>query len=178
MDTFYHLYNRALRNELLFSGPADYLRCLRLLKACAERYGVGVVAYCLMPTHYHLVLRAADERAPARCLQTLFNGYVQAVNRLRERRGPLCEGRYRRRSISSDEHLLQVCAYVHLNPVRAGIVASPEEWPYSNYLEWVGARSGTLVDRALVAELAAGYGDYAALVRSQLPPSEGENVTG
>ena len=122
---YYHIYNRALDGQALFGAERDYVRCLWLIKQNARRYEVSVIAYCLMPTHYHLILRQDGKMPVSRFVQTVFNAYVQAVNKLRERRGPLFEGRFRCRAIEDDEYLLQVCRYIHLNPVKAGLVASP-----------------------------------------------------
>jgi putative transposase len=158
--SFYHLYNRALSGVLLFASPDDYKRLLRMLKAHLECYQAAIIAYCLLPTHYHFVLRQNGEVPLSRLVQTLFNGYVQATNKARQRRGPRCEGRFHAKLIGTDDHLLQVCRYVHLNPVEAGLVTRPEEWPWSNYREWMGLRHGNLVCREVVEALVAVYGDY------------------
>jgi putative transposase len=158
--SFYHLYNRALSGVLLFSSPDDYKRLLRMLKAHLECYQAAIIAYCLLPTHYHFVLRQNGEVPLSRLVQTLFNGYVQATNKARQCRGPRCEGRFHAKLIGTDDHLLQVCRYVHPNPVEAGLVTRPEEWPWSNYREWMGLRHSNLVCREVVEALVAVYGDY------------------
>lgn len=115
-----------------------------------------------------------DRGFMSRCVQTLFNAYVQATNRRRARRGPLFEGRFRQRRIVDDDDLAQVCRYVHGNPVAAGLVAAPHDWAYSNYREWIGQRRGALVEPEAVRALEAIVGDWAAFVsaRAQLagPP--------
>ena len=83
-------------------------------------------------------------------MQRLFNSYTQAYNRQQGRSGTLFQGRARHILVDKDEYLLHLARYIHLNPVRAGIVQRPGDWPYSNYLEWVDQRTGSLVDREFV----------------------------
>jgi len=64
----------------------------------------------------------------------------------------LLEGRYKSILVNTDEYVIHLCRYIHLNPVRAGLVKDPSQWPYSNYLEWVGKRDGILVDREFVSQ--------------------------
>ena len=66
--------------------------------------------------------------------------------------GTLFEGRFRAKVVRSTSHLLHLCRYIHGNPVKDGMVVEPCAWPYSNYLEWIGERSGTLVDRGFTQE--------------------------
>lgn len=100
-DRYYHIYNRALSGALLFESADDYKRLLRMLKPLLELHRATVIAYCLLPTHFHLVLRQDGEVPLSRLVQTLLNGYVQATNKRRQRRGPLCEGRFHAKAIKS-----------------------------------------------------------------------------
>jgi putative transposase len=105
-----------------------------------------------MPNHYHFVLRQDGDIPISTFIQRLFQIYTQAFNKQQGRKGPLFEGRFRHVHVDRDEYVIHLCRYVHLNPVTAGLVSDPAEWPYSNYLEWIEARSGTLVDRAFVRQ--------------------------
>jgi putative transposase len=146
----YHLYNRAVTGECLFLTPGNYEHCLRLVKRYAPRYRVTVIAYCLMPNHYHLLVRQESDAPLSRFVNVLFNAYVQAVNRQRYRRGPLFEGRFKHIWVDRGEYLIHLCRYIHLNPVKAGLAAQPDGWPYSNYLEWLDRRAGSLKDAAFI----------------------------
>ncbi|MEW6360396.1 MAG: transposase [Planctomycetota bacterium] len=162
---YYHIYNRGAGKAPIFFQPDDYEHCLRLIKRHREQYGVCVVAYCLMPNHYHFCLRQEGEQALSRFMAIIFNSYVQAVNRRRERAGTLFQGRFRHAWIDREEYLAHLCRYIHLNPVKANLASRPGEWPYSNYPEWVGARSGTLKDQGLISALfptAAAYERFVA----------------
>ncbi len=149
-DRFYHLFNRGCNREDIFFSQKNYEYLLRKVKATHEKYGAGIVAYCLMPNHYHFLLQQQTERPLSDWIQQLFNGYTQAVNKERGRSGTLFQGRTRRVLLETDEQLIHVARYIHANPVVAGLAERPEEWAYSNYLEWIEARPGTLVLRELV----------------------------
>ncbi len=147
---YYHIYNRGANRERIFFNADNYLYCLRLMKKHLRRCQIIVIAYCLMPNHYHFLLRQDGDISLAKAIGSLFNAYVLAVNRQQERSGTLFEGRFEAVHVDKESYLLHLCRYIHANPVKAGLVADPGEWPYSNYLEWVGERPGTLVDREFV----------------------------
>jgi len=111
-----------------------------------------MIAYCLMPNHYHFLLRQDGASAAGLLAQRVFNSYTKAYNRRYEQSGTLFEHRYQAKPIWTHSHLLHLCRYIHINPVRVGLVADPADWPYSNYLEWIGERNGPLVDRGFVRE--------------------------
>jgi len=147
---YYHVYNRGAGRGTLFFHAQNYLYCLRLIKRHSQRYGITIIAYCLMPNHYHFLLRQESDVPISKFINVLFNAYVQAVNRQQNRSGTLFEGRFRHVCIDREEYLVHLCRYIHLNPVKAGLVESPEDWPYSSYLEWIGQRSGTLKDEDFI----------------------------
>jgi REP element-mobilizing transposase RayT len=124
---YYHVYNRGAGRGLLFFNPGNYEYCLRLVKRYSERYGVAVIAYCLMPNHYHFLLRQETDEPLSRFINVLFNAYVQAVSRQQERTGTLFEGRFHHVWVDREEYLVHLCRYVHLNPVKAELVSLPED---------------------------------------------------
>jgi len=97
-------------------------------------------------------------------MQGLFNSYVQALNLQRERTGTLFEGRFKYKRVEKWEYLMMLCRYIHLNPVKAKLVAKPEDWEYSNYLEWVGLRDSPLVDMGFVRDHYSSGEEYAIFV--------------
>jgi putative transposase len=149
---YYHIYNRGVGRGLLFFNPGNYKHCLRLVKRYCQKYGITVIAYCLMPNHYHFLLRQETDEPLSKFINVLFNAYVQAVNRQQDRTGTLFEGRFRHVWVDREEYLVHLCRYIHLNPVEAKLVSQAGDWPYSNYLEWVNQRSGTLKDEAFIRE--------------------------
>jgi REP element-mobilizing transposase RayT len=152
----------------IFATPDNYVYLLRKVKGLLEELPISVLAYCLMPNHYHFVLRQDGEISISTLIQRLFQTYTQAFNKQQERKGPLFEGRFRHVHVDRNEYVLHLCRYVHLNPVAAGLVLDPAEWPCSNYLEWIDARPGTLVDRTFVRHFFSTPKAYIAFVQEQL----------
>lgn len=170
-DHYYHVYNRGCNRQRIFANDGNYVYLLRRCQSFLADSPLTVIAYCLMPNHYHFLLRPEEDGALSRFIQRLFNSYTQAFNRQQGRSGTLFEGRAKTVLVDTDEYVLHVCRYIHLNPVRAGLVTHPGLWRYSNYLEWVQQRAGTLVDRDFVRQYFATPADYEAFVMSEVSPS-------
>jgi len=147
---FYHVYNRGAGGQPIFREEENYLFLLRRIKEHATPLEISVVAYCLIPNHYHLLLRQDGLEPAGRLPQRVFNSYTKAVNKRYDRTGTLFEGPYKAVHVDRDSYLLHLCRYIHANPLKHGLVSDLAQWPYSNYHEWIGERSGTLVDRAFV----------------------------
>ena len=165
---YFHLYNRGAHRVSLFREPDNYVFVLRKVKKYVSELELTVIAYCLLPNHYHFLLRQAGEHRAGLLPQRVFNSYSKAYNRRYGHSGTLFEGPYKAKEVRSDAHLIQLCPYIHANPVIHGLVASPHEWIYSNYLEWVGERGGTLVDRGFVLDHFASPREYRAFVQEYM----------
>ncbi|MBN1249450.1 MAG: transposase [Anaerolineae bacterium] len=152
-ECYYHVYNRGVNHAPVFFGARNYVYFLRLLKQNVERYEVAVTAYCLMPNHYHLLIRPASDDGVRRLMKSLAGSYVQAVNLELGRNGSLFEGRFRAVWVDREAYLMHLARYIHLNPVEAKLVSRPEEWAYSNYRDVIGLRCGMLKDTTLVPGL-------------------------
>ena len=161
----YHIYNRGAGRQAIFQEDENYRFWLRRLKQYAAELDVSVIAYCLMPNHYHLLLRQNGESSAGRLAQQTCNSYSKAFNKRYDRTGTLFEGPYKAIHVDRDGYLLDLCRYIHANPVNHGLATSVEDWPYSNYLEWIGTRPGSLVDREPVREWFPEDGDYARFVQ-------------
>jgi len=160
---YYHIYNRGAGQQLIFREEDNYLFVLRLMKMYTSALHITVIAYCLMPNHYHFLLRQDDEQSAGLLPQRVFNRYAKAFNKRYHYTGTLFEGRYKAVLVDKDDYLLHLCRYIHANPVKDGIVSRLEEWPYSNYLEWIRSRNGTLFDPHFVQEhfpVAQAYGRF------------------
>jgi REP element-mobilizing transposase RayT len=163
-EQYYHIYNRGASRGRVFFTDDNYEYCLRMVKKYRMRYQVSIIAYCLMPNHYHFLLRQEGDQGISRFVQTLFNSYVQALNRQCNRSGTLFEGRFKHVHVGRLDYVVYLGRYIHRNPVRADLVSRPEHWPYSNYLDVVGDRSGTLKDEAFYRQMFATPADYSDFV--------------
>src|SRR5262245_34942320 len=126
-----HLVQRGNNHEPCFFAESDYLAYLRWLERAASAYRVSVHAYVLMPNHVHLLATPGVEGGISKMMQYLGRQYVQHVNRARGRSGTLWERRYHA-SLVETEALLPLYRYIESNPVRAGMVASPEQYRWSS----------------------------------------------
>jgi REP element-mobilizing transposase RayT len=133
----YHLTSRGNEKKNVYSDDGDRETFLRVLARVNDRYHWICHAYCLMDNHYHLLIETPDGNLSLGMRQ--LNGvYTQAYNKRYGRTGHLFQGRYKAVLIQKDSHLLEVCRYVVLNPVRARSVENPWDWKWSSY----GATSG------------------------------------
>lgn len=174
-DHYYHIYNRGNNRQAIFFESANYLYLLRGIKkyVCPA---ASIIAYCLMPTHYHMLVRVKGSqnsefsensefsRAVSKAMMRLSVSYTRAVNKRFGRVGSLFQGQFQAKPIQQYGHLLNLCVYIHANPVKDGLVDAPEDWTYSNYLEWIGLRDGTLVDRDFIQEHFNSPEEYRSLV--------------
>lgn len=162
---FYHFYNRGAHRLCLFREPDNYVFALRRTKKYVRHLDLSLVAYCLLPNHYHLLVRQDGEHEAGLLPQRVFNSYSKAYNKRYDHSGTLFEGPYCVVQVDDEIHLLHLCLYIHANPVTHGLVAELAAWPYSNYLEWIEERPGTLVDRDFVHGHFPSPGDYRKFVR-------------
>jgi len=149
---YYHIYNRGFDRSSIFREEDNYLFVLRKLKNYLAQLELTVIAYCLMPNHYHWLIRQNGDFSAGLLAQRVFNGYTKAYNLRYNRSGTLFQGPYKVQKINNIDHLLNLCRYIHCNPVKDGLLSKLENWPYSNYLEWVGKRKGSLVEKKFVSQ--------------------------
>lgn len=164
----YHFYNRGAHRASIFREPKNYIYVLQKIKFYALKYQLTIIAYVLMPNHYHFLVQQ-NSAHPARFLpQYVFNSYSKAYNRMYRHSGTLFEDKYKVKLIQSKSHLLHLCRYIHGNPVKDGLVAEPADWQYSNYLDWIGERDGTLFDPEFVSAYFESPQHYQQFVRDDL----------
>ena len=125
-----------------------------------------------MPNHYHFLLRQDGTEKISAFVQRTFNSYVKAFNKAYLRTGTLFEGPFKSIDIERDNHLTHLCRYIHRNPLEAGLVTNLDDWPYSNYLEWIGKRAATLYDANFVKDQFINSDDYERFVLDYVPPKE------
>lgn len=128
-----HLIQRGNNREPIFGVDEDYAFYLECLQDAAERFGCAIHAYVLMTNHVHLLATPETEQSLAKTLQSVGRRYVQYFNHTYDRTGTLWEGRYKATLIDSEQYLLTCMRYIELNPVRAGMVAHPRDYPWSSY---------------------------------------------
>lgn len=127
----YHLTSRGDRREPIYRDDVDRQCQLGVLAQALARFDASVLAYCLMGNHYHLVLQTHAGQL-SRLMRHLNGVYTQAFNRRHAVTGHLFQGRFKALLVDRDEQLAALCRYVERNPVAAGLVPRPADWPWSS----------------------------------------------
>jgi putative transposase len=140
-----HLIQRGNNRQAIFLADEDYAFYLECLEDAAHQQGLLIHAYVLMTNHVHLLATPGAAEATGKCLQSLGRRYVQQFNQRHARSGTLWEGRYKATLIDSERYLLTCMRYIELNPVRAGMVAVPEDYPWCSHGVNAGGAGGRLI---------------------------------
>ena len=133
----YHLTSRGDRREDIYLDDADRVMFLEVLAEVCDRFRWVCHAYCLMSNHYHLLIETRDSTL-AKSMRQLNGVFTQRSNRRHHRVGHVFQGRYKAILVQKEAYLLELARYVVLNPVRAGMVRSARDWPWSSYRATAG----------------------------------------
>ena len=179
----HHVIQRGNNRQAIFVDADDRQRFLDELGEHAKARGVAVHAYVLMDNHVHLLATPDAPDSLPLMMQGVGRTYVRWFNRRHGSTGTLWEGRYRSTLIEAERYLLACMAYIDLNPVRAGMVATPTDYPWSSHAHLVGLRHDPLVTpHPLYWQLGntpfARERAYADLVAAGLPPATREALAG
>jgi putative transposase len=162
----YHIYNQGNNGETIFYADGDYLEFLGLFRKYVYTH-CTVLAYCLMPNHFHFLIYATEDSAAIKRIgnidscelsngfRLLQSSYAQYINKKEKRTGSLFRQKAKAKSmIDGDvQHQFTAFHYIHQNPFKAGLVKKLEDWYYSSFRDFAGLRNGTLCDRVLAEQL-------------------------
>ena len=132
-NAYYHILNRGNNRQRIFLKEADYKKFLELMQVYFKPLDIAVIHYVIMSNHYHLILRIKSVGSLKRGMQQLNQVYARYFRKVHGGAGYLWQGRYKSFVIESGKYLLECGIYIELNPVRAGIVKSPDEYKWSSY---------------------------------------------
>lgn len=113
----------------------------RISELTRDGQRIQVIAYCIMPTHFHLIVKQLENNGVSEFLRKSLNAYARYFNVRYKRKGTLWMSRFKNVLVENDEQLLHLTRYLHLNPVSAGLVRKADNWPYSSYREYVERKS-------------------------------------
>lgn len=133
----YHVTSRGDRQEAIYETDGDRQLFLSVLSGVCEHYHWLCHAYCLMDNHYHLLIETPEGNL-SKGMRQLNGLYTQGFNRAHKRVGHVFQGRYKAILVDKEDYLLEVARYIVLNPVRARMVRSAKDWPWSSYRATVG----------------------------------------
>lgn len=153
-NSYYHVYNRGVENRNIFLDKKDYETFLYYLYIytsnpleIAKKYPdmpsrlkaknlsdeIYLVAYCLMPNHFHLLLKQKSDRSMPKLVKQIINGYITYFNKKYQRRGTIFQGKYKSMRVGSEYLLMQIIRFIHLNPSIAGLCVDLKDYPWSSY---------------------------------------------
>jgi putative transposase len=131
-DAWYHVMNRGRRQEEIFTDHYDFGTFLKLLEQSTLLWDIRIAAYCMMSNHYHLLIQTPRANL-SRAMRHIDGIYTQRFNRRHKMVGQLFAGRYRSILVDADAYLLQLVRYIHRNPLRAGMVTKPDQYPWTSH---------------------------------------------
>lgn len=136
---FYHVTSRGNERKAVFQSSRDREKFLSYLESAHDRYGAVIHVYCLMENHYHLLLETPRGNL-SQILHHINGAYTTYFNIKRKRSGHLFQGRFKGILVERDAYCKELSRYIHLNPVRAGLVKSPSEYGWSSYRYYIGSK--------------------------------------
>lgn len=171
-----HVIVRGNNRAEIFCADADYQFYLEKLQQACEKHACKLHAYVLMTNHVHLLITPQEEQSIGKAMQMLGRYYVQYYNYTYQRTGTLWEGRYKATLVDSEAYLLTCMRYIELNPVRAGMLAHPSDYPWSSYRSNAQGQTNELVTphleyRRLGKTDEERHAAYRLLFKSHIPES-------
>lgn len=166
----YHIFNRGVEKRIIFTDRRERIRFLESIKYyqqinpqikfsqatpneredTSDEKLVELLSYCLMPNHFHLLLKQLQENGISTFIRRLIDSYTRYFNTKNERVGPLFQGPFKAVRIESDEQLIHVTRYIHLNPLVGYLVKDLRNFEWSSYLDYIGARINHLCKKEIV----------------------------
>lgn len=203
---YYHIYNCGVEKRDIFLSNTDYIRFLDVISYYKfdqklpftqfqrldkegkflyanfnpkgwESLRIRLISYCLMPNHFHFLLKPVKENGITQFISDISNSYTRYFNIKNERIGSLLQGTFKSKEISAEPSLLQVSRYIHLNPIVStktnpnNSLRKPENYPFSSYKEWIMPKGSNLVDQEEILiwiRPAGGREDYKKFVESEM----------
>jgi REP element-mobilizing transposase RayT len=129
----YHINNRGLQKKKIFFDREDYKYFLKKMFEYKDKFSIEVIFYCLMPNHFHLIIRQNTGIGTIQFISMVQLLYAKYFNKKYGRKGQLFEGRYRPKVIKDQKYMMQLIRYLMENPVRAGLVKKPEDWEFLSF---------------------------------------------
>ncbi len=157
--SYYHVYNRGNNYQTIFFERENYLHFLKLVRRYLIANNILVLAYCLMPNHYHFLVQCNGGNL-SESMQLLSLAYTKGINKRFNRVGSLFQGRFQAILVNSDDYLVHLVRYIHLNPVKADLVKIASEWEFSSFSEYAGVRNGSLPTMELILAMISSEDAY------------------
>ncbi len=136
--TLYHLYNRGNHKQMIFEVDDDYRLYRGLVRKFCRESNFSIITYCLMPNHIHLLVKQNGDIPPSKLMSKLHTSYAMYYNKQYGKVGHLFQDRYKQKIVSDEHYLLTLVCYIHLNPVKDGLIDIAHRYPWSGCREYRG----------------------------------------
>lgn len=185
----YHVFNRSVQDIPIFKGAKNaslfleateyylqvkppvrfsfYRRAKEKYPIDLQRKIVNLFTYCVMPTHFHFLVRQEEEKGIRKFIQRLTNSYAHYFSIKYKNRGPVFEGNFKAVRVENDEQLIHLSRYIHLNPVTAYLAEQSEDYPFSSYHDYLRGKNTAMLDVDLVLSFFKSPKDYQKFVLAQ-----------
>lgn len=185
---YYHLYNRGLAKRNIFSTPKDYQRFIQtffyyqiqnpkpkfslyqdssLYKIDPSKKTVDILCFCLMPNHFHLLIKQLQDDGTSEFMRRFIHSYNKYWNTKHDNFGPLLQGMFKAVLIESEEQLTHLSRYIHLNPLVAGITNDLNSYQWSSYYSYITPNDKSPVAKDEILQFFSSAGDYEKFVLDQ-----------
>ncbi|MCG2725470.1 MAG: transposase [Elusimicrobia bacterium] len=178
-DNIYHIFNKSIAKFVIYNKEADFQRMIDVMdyyqlsknsikfskykktlkdenpfyKKLSGVNLVEIISYCIMPTHFHMILKQKTKNGIPLFIKKVCDSYTRYFNIKHNRKGPLWEGKYKNVLIKTDVQLLHLTRYLHLNPVTSFLINKPEEWKHSSYLEFLNRKERKICSFSSVLDI-------------------------
>ena len=150
-DTYHHLYNRGANRQKIFFDSRDYRYFIGRLCQYKLKYEIEILSYCLMPNHFHIFVRQRKQDKPiGKFIGDLINSYSKTINKKYKRSGVLFEGRTKNNIVYDENAFPILIKYILLNPVRANLCKSFDDYDYSSAREFMGTFPDEVTDKIIL----------------------------
>jgi len=187
-DNFYHVFNRGVEKRKIFLNDGDYQRFLQTLyyyqfKGPKPRFSthkrfrsqdfdknpkiIEIACYCLMPNHFHLLIKQIKDGGVQEFANKISNSYTKYFNTKYKRIGPLFQGAFKAVPVETDEQLIHLSRYIHLNPYVSDLVENLESFLYSSYNDFIKGTENKLCNSTLILGFFKDVKDYKKFVKDQ-----------
>lgn len=147
---YYHAFSRGNEKKDIFLDVADYRRFVSKMEDYKVIHKISIICYCLMPNHFHLLLRQNSNKSISSFIHRLTVSYSMYFNKRYDRVGHLFQGRFKAKLVIKDEYILHLSRYIHLNPIE--ITSELETYPWSSYPEYFKTNDGGICDKEIILQ--------------------------
>lgn len=186
-DHFYHIFNRGVEKRITFTDTREYKHFLETMKyyqhkdlelkfshatyemkqTTSGKKLIDIIAYCLMPNHFHLLVKQLEENGISTFMRRSINSYTRYFNTKHERIGPLLQGPFKVALIENDEQFIHVSRYIHLNPLVGYITKDLRLYEWSSYTEYLGIHNSRFCNPSEILNFFKNPTDYERFVKDQ-----------